>query len=118
VAIKCIPLEFDSRRNKIDEIYEEVALMKTCSSPHIVSCFLSLVVGDQIWIAMEYFPASVHDLVFSSSIDYFPSSWLLQTNLKTKQKTKNEKRKTKNKKQKTKNKKQKTKTKRKRKRKN
>jgi len=59
VAIKQIPVE-----NDLEEILNEIKIMKSCRSPYIISYFGSYIKENVLWIVMEYCGAgSVSDLM-------------------------------------------------------
>lgn len=59
VAIKKIPTE-----GKLSSIKKEIAIMKECKSPYIVSYYGSFLKDKNLWLIMEYCAAgSVADLL-------------------------------------------------------
>jgi len=58
-AIKRVPVE-----NDLDEILNEIKIMKQCRSPYIISYYGSYFKENELWIVMEYCGAgSVSDLM-------------------------------------------------------
>ena len=61
-AIKIVPVE-----KELDELMNEIKILKKCDSQYVTKYFGSYLKGDNIWIAMEFCGGgSVNDLMVSS----------------------------------------------------
>jgi len=52
--VRVVPMEDFVSEEAFQDLENEIAVMASCRSPHIVHYDRSYVVGDELWIATEY----------------------------------------------------------------